>query len=311
MSSPSPASQRTAGFVYAFAAYLSWGVFPAFWKQLRHVAPTELIAHRVIWSFAFVALLLTGWRRWPDFLGTFRSGARMRALGLSTVLITGNWLLFIWAVNSGNVMQASLGYYINPLVNVLFARLMLGERLRRVQWLAVGLALVGVLNLAVALGQVPWVSLTLAVSFSLYGLVRKLAPVEPLTGLAVETCLATPFALAFLLAVVHPQQGRLLGANLHDSLFLVGSGVATALPLLWFALGAKRLRYSTLGIVQYVAPTGQLALAVLAYGEPFTLRHGVTFAFIWSAVLLYTVDSLRARPAPAALAPTATAPVAE
>ncbi len=311
MSNPTPAAQRTAGFVYAFAAYAAWGVFPAFWKQLRHVPSTEVIAHRVIWSFAFLVLLLTAWRRWPDFLGTFRSGARMRALGLSTVLISGNWLLFIWAVNSGNVMQASLGYYINPLVNVLFARALLGERLRPVQWVAVGLALVGVLNLAVGAGTVPWVSLTLAVSFSLYGLVRKLAPVEALTGLAVETGLATPFALLFLVLFVHPHQGHLVGANLHDTLFLVGSGVATALPLLWFALGAKRLRYSTLGIVQYVAPTGQLALAVLAYGEPFTSRHAVTFAFIWSAVLLYTVDSLRSRPAPVAQAPTATAPVAE
>ena len=308
MKQPSAPSHQTAGLLYAFAAYLSWGVFPAYWKQLRHVPATELIAHRVLWSCAFVVLLITLGKRWPEFLGTLRSGQRMRALGLSTVLISANWLLFIWAVNTGHVMQASLGYYINPLINVLLARLVLGERLRRVQAVAVVLALAGVLNLTLGAGEFPWVSLTLAMSFSVYGLVRKLAPVEPLTGLAVETSLAAPFALLFLLAYVTPQTGRFLGANLHDSLFMVGSGVATALPLWWFALGAKRLRYSTLGIVQYVAPTGQLLLAVLAYGEPFTSRHALTFAFIWSAVLLYTVDSLRQRP-PAAVAPAA--PVAE
>jgi chloramphenicol-sensitive protein RarD len=305
MKQGSTTSQQSAGLLYAFAAYLAWGVFPAYWKQLRHVPATELIAHRVLWSFAFVALLITLGKRWPEFLGTFRSGQRMRALGLSTVLISANWLLFIWAVNSGHVMQASLGYYINPLLNVLLARLVLGERLRPVQVVAVVLALAGVLNLTLGAGEFPWVSLTLALSFSIYGLVRKLAPVEPLTGLAVETSIAAPFALLFLLAFVKPQTGRLLGADLHDTLFMVGSGVATALPLLWFALGAKRLRYSTLGIVQYVAPTGQLLLAVLAYGEPFTSRHALTFALIWSAVLLYTVDSLRQRPAVAA------APVAE
>jgi chloramphenicol-sensitive protein RarD len=308
MKQRSATPQQTAGLLYAFAAYLAWGVFPAYWKQLRHVPATELIAHRVLWSFAFVALLLTVGKRWGEFLSTFRSGQRMRALGFSTVLISANWLLFIWAVNSGHVMQASLGYYINPLLNVLLARLVLGERLRGVQVVAVVLALAGVLNLAVGAGEFPWVSLTLAASFSVYGLVRKLAPVEPLTGLAVETSLAAPFALLFLLAYVRPHTGRLLGADLHDSLFMVGSGVATALPLLWFALGAKRLRYSTLGIVQYVAPTGQLLLAVLAYGEPFTSRHALTFALIWSAVLLYTVDSLRQRPA-VAVAPAA--PVAE
>jgi chloramphenicol-sensitive protein RarD len=311
MKQGSTTSQQSAGLLYAFAAYLAWGVFPAYWKQLRHVPATELIAHRVLWSFAFVALLITLGKRWPEFLGTFRSGQRMRALGLSTVLISANWLLFIWAVNSGHVMQASLGYYINPLLNVLLARLVLGERLRPVQVVAVVLALAGVLNLTLGAGELPWVSLTLALSFSIYGLVRKLAPVEPLTGLAVETSIAAPFALLFLLAFVRPQTGRLLGADLHDTLFMVGSGVATALPLLWFALGAKRLRYSTLGIVQYVAPTGQLLLAVLAYGEPFTSRHALTFALIWSAVLLYTVDSLRSRTAPVAQAPTATAAVAE
>ncbi len=295
MSSGTPAAERASGFMYAFAAYLAWGAFPLYWKQLAGVPPLVLVCHRVVWSFLFVALLLTATRRWPELLRVVRSPRTVGALLLTTLLISTNWLLFIWAINTGHVMQGSLGYYINPLANVLLGRVVLGERLRWPQVAAVALATVGVLNLAVGLGTVPWLALTLAGTFSLYGLVRKLAPVESLTGLAVETGLAAPLALGYLGVAVWGQGQPVLGANTHDTLFLVGSGVATALPLLWFALGARRLRYSTLGIIQYVAPTCQLALAVLVYGEAFTPRHAITFAFIWTAVLLYTVDGVWTR----------------
>jgi chloramphenicol-sensitive protein RarD len=261
----------------------------------------ELVAHRVLWSFLFVSGLLTVWRRWPEFLGVLRQRRVLAALLLSTCLISVNWCLYIWAINAGRVMEGSLGYYINPLVNVLLGRFLLGERLRWPQVGAVGLAAAGVLNLVVGLGQVPWVSLALAGTFSLYGLVRKLAPVESLTGLAVETGLATPVALG-LLAFFAVEQGQpMLGGTPRDTVLLVGSGLATALPLLWFAQAARRLRYSTLGIIQYLAPTCQLALAVLVYGEAFTSRHALTFACIWLAVLLYTFDGLwgRARALPA------------
>ncbi|HYO53934.1 EamA family transporter RarD [Archangium sp.] len=294
MSSDSPpAAARASGFAYAFAAYLAWGGFPLYWKQLAHVPPVVVVSHRVVWSFLFVAGLLTLWRRWSEFLGVLRNRKALAALLLTTLLISINWGLYIWAVNTGRVMEGSLGYYINPLVNVLLGRLFLGERLRWLQVGAVGLATLGVLNLVVGLGQVPWVALALAGSFSLYGLVRKLAPVESLTGLAVETGLAAPMALGVLLFGGWEQP--VLGSTPRDTLLLMGSGVATALPLLWFALGARRLRYSTLGIIQYVAPTLQLALAVLVYGEAFTSRHAVTFACIWMAVLLYTLDGLWAR----------------
>jgi chloramphenicol-sensitive protein RarD len=292
MSSGTPAAERASGFMYAFAAYLAWGAFPLYWKQLAGVPPLVLVCHRVVWSFLFVAALLTATRRWPELLRVVRSPRTVGALLLTTLLISTNWLLFIWAVNTGHVMQGSLGYYINPLANVLLGRVVLGERLRWAQVAAVGLATLGVLNLAVGLGTVPWLALTLAVTFSLYGLVRKMAPVESLTGLAVETGLAAPLAVGYLGVAVWGQGQPVLGTTAHDTLFLVGSGVATALPLLWFALGARRLRYSTLGIIQYVAPTGQLALAVLVYGEAFTVRHAVTFACIWTAVLLYTVDGV-------------------
>ena len=292
MSSGTPAAERASGFMYAFAAYLAWGAFPLYWKQLAGVPPLVLVCHRVVWSFLFVAALLTATRRWPELRRVLRSPRTVGALMLTTLLISTNWLLFIWAINTGHVMQGSLGYYINPLANVLLGRVVLGERLRWPQVGAVALATLGVLNLVVGLGTVPWLALTLAVTFSLYGLVRKMAPVESLTGLAVETGLAAPLALGYLGVAVWGQGQPVLGTTAHDTLFLLGSGVATALPLLWFALGARRLRYSTLGIIQYVAPTCQLALAVLVYGEAFTPRHAITFAFIWTAVLLYTVDGV-------------------
>jgi chloramphenicol-sensitive protein RarD len=293
MSSESPAATRASGFAYALAAYLAWGLFPIYWKQLTAVAPLELIAHRVVWSFLFMLGMLTAFKRWPEVKRALSQRKTLAALLLSTALISSNWFIFIWAVNTGHVLEASLGYYINPLLNVLLARLVLGERLRPLQLVAVGLATLGVAYLAVGLGVVPWVSLVLALTFAFYGLVRKLAPVEPLTGLAVETAFAAPIAVLYLLIVPLAQQGRWLPGTPRESLLLMCSGVATALPLLWFAMGAKRLRYSTLGIIQYLAPTCQLALAVLAYGEPFTSRHAVTFILIWTAVLLYAADGVR------------------
>lgn len=302
MSSESPAATRATGFAYALAAYLAWGLFPIYWKQLTGVPPLELIAHRVLWSFIFMLGMLTAFRRWPEVRRALSQRKTLAALLLSTALISSNWFLFIWAVNTGHVLEASLGYYINPLLNVVLARVVLGERLRPLQLVAVGLAAVGVLYLTVGLGGLPWVSLVLALTFGVYGLVRKVAPVEPLTGLAVETGFAAPVAVLYL-GLVPLAQGRWLPGTPRESLLLLCSGVATALPLLWFALGAKRLRYSTLGIIQYLAPTCQLALAVLVYGEPFTSRHAVTFLLIWMAVLLYAADSVRGSRTPSAAVP--------
>ncbi|NMO18425.1 EamA family transporter RarD [Pyxidicoccus fallax] len=302
MSSESAPAARGSGFAYALAAYAAWGLFPIYWKQLGHVPALTVISHRVVWSFLFVAGLLTVGRRWREVKAALGSRRTLGALLVSTALISSNWFLFIWAVNTGHVTQASLGYYINPLLNVVLARVILGERLRRPQLVAVVLAATGVVSLAVSRGELPWVSLLLAATFGVYGLVRKMAPVEPLTGLAVETGLAAPVALVLVaLAPAVPGATGGFGASMRDTLLLVGSGVATALPLLWFALGAKRLRYGTLGIIQYVAPTLQLALAVLVYGEPFTRPYAVAFACIWTAVLLYALDALwwsRPRPLP-------------
>jgi chloramphenicol-sensitive protein RarD len=243
-------------------------------------------------------------RRLPELATAFRTPSTRRALLASTTLISANWLLFIWAVNTGRVLEASLGYYVNPIVNVVLGRIFLRERLMRLQQLAVLLAVAGVVYLALGIGRLPWVSLVLAITFGLYGLVRKTAKLEALTGLAAETAIATPIALGYLL-VVAARGGPVLGPSARETWFLIASGVATALPLWWFAVAARRLRYSTLGILQYIAPTGHLLLAVLAYGEEFTRRHAIAFALIWSGVALYSVSALRAGMAAAPVAPEA------
>jgi len=287
-------SKVASGIAFSIGAYLTWGLFPLYWKQLAGLSPLVIVAHRVIWSFAFVALLLTLSGRWTEFMGALRDRRLFSRLLLSTALISCNWLLFIWAVNSGHITQGSLGYYINPLLNVLLATAVLGERLRSLQTVAIVLAAVGVLFLTVALGEFPWVALTLASSFAVYGLVRKVAPVGPLAGLGVETLLALPFALAYLGWAKIGGGTPLMGNSIAEALLLVGAGVFTALPLLWFAAGAKRLRYATMGVIQYIAPTCQLGVAVLVYGEPFTREHTITFTLIWLAVVLYAIDGFRA-----------------
>lgn len=290
------------GAAYAVAAYLSWGLFPLYWRQLEGHDALLILGHRILWSFAIVAVLLWVTRGWGQVWRAVADGRILGILFATTTLISCNWYLFIWAVNAGHITQASLGYYVNPLVNILLARIFLGERLSRLQAVAVALAAAGVGLFTWGLGVFPWISLILAATFGLYGLLRKVVPVGPLPGLAVETALATPFA-AWVLWMAPVGEGGWFGTGVVDSALLVGSGVVTALPLLWFAAGARRLRYSTMGILQYIAPTGQLLLAVGVYGEPFTSRHALTFAAIWAAVGLYLWDLLlRARRRPARIA---------
>ncbi len=293
--SAASASHR-AGVGYAVLAYGSWGFFPIFWKQLRGVGPFEVLSHRVIWSCVFVVLLLALQDKTGVVAAAVRDPRTRRVLGASTALIAVNWFLFIWAVGSGHILEASLGYYINPLVNVALGRIFLGERLTRPAQVAVALASFGVAVLAVGTGVMPWVSLVLAATFGLYGLCRKVAPVGPLVGLAVETLATAPIAIAGLAWLILDDQAvTTSGASTRTWLFFILSGPATALPLLAFAEGARRLRYTTLGIVQYLAPTLQFLCAVVLYGETFTRHHAVAFGFIWTAVAVYVADSLRRR----------------
>jgi chloramphenicol-sensitive protein RarD len=288
-----------AGLAYGLAAYLAWGFVPAYFKLLAHVSPLVVLCHRVVWSVLFLAVLIAVQRRGAEVWACARRRPVLLALLASTLFIAINWYVFIWAVSKGRVLQASLGYYINPLVNVMLGMVFLRERLR--PWQAAGLALAaaGVVGMASFQGQLPWVSLALAFSFGLYALVRKTAAVGPLVGLTIETTLLLPVALVVLagpklgwFAPVGATAGVVWDTRTYVLLAL--AGVVTAVPLLWFAAAARRLRLSTLGVLQYLSPTCQFLLAVFAYGETFRWWHGVSFGLIWGALAIYTVDSIRA-----------------
>lgn len=287
----SDARQTAAGVFYALLAYLSWGLMPIYWKAVGYVPPVQMIAHRVVWSVLVLVLIISVFRRWQALWATLRNPRHLALLLVTALLVSANWLVFVWSVQHDRVLESSLGYYINPLVNVVLSMVFLHERLRRWQWAAVTLALLGVLNMVVQLGMLPWVSLALAGTFSIYGLLRKIAPVDGLIGLTVETLLLLPLALGYLLLVSVQGEGAFLAGNGRLDMLIMLSGWVTALPLLWFANSARRLRYTTVGFFQYLAPTCQFLLAVLAYNEPFTSVHLITFVCIWLALLLYSVDS--------------------
>jgi chloramphenicol-sensitive protein RarD len=277
---------------YGAAAYGMWGLIPLYFKAVGPVAPPEVLAHRAAWSFLLLAVVVCLLGRWPELWAELSSPRLWGMLTLSTLCIGANWLLFIYAVQSRQVLQSSLGYFINPLVNVLLGVTLLGERLRPLQMLAIGLAVAGVLVLATLVGAVPWISLTLAFTFGLYGLMRKIMPVDGLVSLTVETALMTPLALAYLgylgaTDAATADNSRLLG-------LLALSGPVTTVPLLFFGGAARRLRLSTMGILQYLSPSLQFTLAVVVFGEPFSGVQLASFGLIWTAVAVYTADSLRA-----------------
>lgn len=272
-------------------AYSMWGVLALYWKLLDHVRPSEVLAHRVAWCFLFAVLILRSRSTLQPILRVLSDRKALRAVLVSTVLIGSNWFLFIWAVAERRVTEVSLGYYMNPILNVVLGALFLGERLEGPRRAAVALAALGVVAFTVGLGYLPWLSLVLAGTFGFYGLVRKTASAGPLEGLVIETMLLSPLAVAYVLWVPAEPGGALVTEDAFTRALLVFGGPVTAAPLLLFATAARRLRYSTLGMLQYIAPTLQLACAVLAFGEPFTPRHAVTFGFVWLGVGLYAWSS--------------------
>ncbi len=278
---------------FALAAFTAWGFIPLYFKAVAVVPPLEVLAHRVLWSLVLLLLIQLVRGRLGRVGAALRHGRTLAVLAVTTVLVAGNWLVFIWSVTNAHLLEASLGYFINPLVSVLLGFVFLRERLRPGQLLAVGLAMVGVLWLAVGTGTLPWVALFLAGSFGLYGLLRKLTRPDGVTGLAVETLLLAPVALGWL--VLSGRRGVLVFGQGDGTLtwLLVAAGVVTALPLVWFAEGARRLRLATLGFLQYVAPSLQFLLAVVAFGEPFSRDHAVSFGLIWTALAIYSVDTAR------------------
>jgi chloramphenicol-sensitive protein RarD len=282
----------TVGVVCAGGAYLAWGLLPLYFRALKPVPAPEILAHRVVWSTVFLAGVLTWLGGWGA-LRPSRLRGRLGVFAATTALLSTNWLLYIWAVNNGRVLEASLGYFITPLVNIALGLVVLRESLTTAQRAAVALAALAVLLRLVAAGDVPWISLVLAGSFGLYGLLRKRIGVEAVPALLVETLLMLPFALAWLgWSAAH---GTLVfaGGTSTTDLLLLGTGIVTAIPLLLFAQGIVRLRLTTVGLLQYIAPTGQFLLAVYVFGEAFTPAHALTFGLIWVALVVYTVDTLR------------------
>ncbi|EPJ85670.1 MULTISPECIES: EamA family transporter RarD [Pseudomonas] len=279
------------GYILGLSAYICWGLFPLYFKAIADVPSVEIIVNRVLWSALAGSLLLMVWKH-PGWWRELRENPRRLAvLALSGSLIAGNWLVYVWAVNNGRMVEASLGYYINPLVNVLLGMMVLGERLRRLQWLAVALAATGVAQQVWHFGSLPWVSLALALSFACYGLIRKKAPVAALPGLVVETWLLVPLAAGWLLLnpMAHTAQAEFWTTS--QALWLAAAGPITLVPLVCFNAAARHLPYTTLGFLQYIAPTLVLALAVLVYGEQLTSATLITFAFIWSGLAIYSVDA--------------------
>jgi len=284
--------QKSYGFAAALAAFFGWGLLPVYWKSLITVNPFEILCHRVVWSLVFIAVILTLRRGWGETFAPLKSRRDLLILTGSSLMIGGNWLLYIWAVNNDHVLDTSLGYYINPLVNVLLGFIFFRERLRPLQMVAIGLAVLGVINSLIAHGQLPWTSLALAVSFGLYGLLRKVASVESLPGLFLETMVLGPFALAYLLWLQAHGTSALFHQGFNVDLLLMGAGVVTASPLIGFAYGARRLQLTTVGLLQYLGPSIAFLLGVFVYKEPFNASHLLTFALIWSGLAVYTVESI-------------------
>lgn len=289
---PSSSQVRT-GMLYAVAAYGLWGLVPLYFKSLE-CQPKEIVAHRVLWSALLLGILLTVFRRWPDFVKAIRSRRTLLMLFASAYLVAANWYIYIYATTNGQITQASLGYFILPLVNVVAGILLFGERLRRAQAIALLIAASGVLYLAISQGGLPWIGLTLAVSFAFYGIVRKVVPVDGVVGLSVETVLLAPTAIVLL--VIWEREGAMSFAhgNRQQDLLIALSGIVTTTPLICFAQAVRQVSLVTIGVVQYMSPTLQLIMGVVWFGEKFVGYHQISFGLIWFGLAIYVVDGVRA-----------------
>lgn len=286
------AQQTRQGIFFALGAYFIWGIAPAYFKLLQQVSPGEIMTHRVIWSFFFMLLLVSLSRHWGKVKNTLQQPKKVLLLAASATVICANWLIFIWAVNNHHMLEASLGYFINPLLNVLVGMVFLKERFRRLQWLAVALAACGVLVQLWRFGSVPIIALGLAVTFSLYGLIRKKINVDAQTGMLIETSWLLPVAAIYLFGVAESSTSHLTQNPLSLNLLLISAGIITTIPLMLFAAACNRLRLSTVGFFQYLGPTLMFLLAVAFYGEQMTPDKAITFSFIWAALALFIVDAV-------------------
>ena len=285
-------SEKTKGFIYGLLAFVTWGFLPLYWKMLSHIPVSETLAHRVLWSFILVTGIILGLKKLDSLKQYLLDKQKLMIIAICSLLISINWFIFIWAVNSNQVIEASMGYYILPLVSVFLGVAFLKEKITLWQCLAVGMALIGILIITVEYGRVPWIALVLAVTFGLYGLAKKLLKVEPLLGLALETAIITPIAIGVIIFKQLQGTGILsLGeGSLTIILLLIGAGVATAMPLLWFAESAKRIELSTIGFMEYIAPTITLLLGIFVFQEEFTKIHFISFSCIWIAIAIYSIS---------------------
>ena len=285
------------GIFFGLAAYVLWGILPVYWKALEIVSPFEILSSRFMWSCVFVFLLIIFQKKWPLFakevkqvFSNVKTGAAMVAAGIT---ISFNWGTFIWAVNNGHIVETSMGYYINPLVSILFAVVFLRERLDKMQLAAITCAFIGVASMVYSFGKIPWVSLTLAFTFALYGLLKKILPVSALTSIMLETLLITPLALVYEYSLWQQGVSFYASGNLQVIMMLTGAGVVTAIPLLLFTAGARLLPLKIIGFLQYISPTLTLLIGVFVYNEAFTASHLRAFGWIWAALLLFIVSQLR------------------
>lgn len=285
------------GIFFGIAAYVLWGILPVYWKALELVSPFEILSSRFMWSCVFVLLLIIFQKKWPLFtkevkqvFSNVKTGAAMVAAGIT---ISFNWGTFIWAVNNGHIVETSMGYYINPLVSILFAVVFLRERLDKMQLAAITCAFIGVASMVYSFGKIPWVSLTLAFTFALYGLLKKILPVSALTSIMLETLLITPLALVYEYSLWQQGVSFYASGDLQVIMMLTGAGVVTAIPLLLFTAGARLLPLKIIGFLQYISPTLTLLIGVFVCNEAFTASHLLAFGWIWAALLLFIVSQLR------------------
>ena len=302
------------GFWSGVAAYTIWGLVPLYWKLLKHVPAIQVLGHRIVWSLVvlvvLVAVLRRGGRRPRDGRTALASVSR-RVVGLYAIaaaLIAVNWFLYIYAVNAGFIVETSLGYYITPLVNVLFGVLFFHERMRPAQWVSIALATTGVVQLTFAYGALPWIAFGLAASFGSYGLAKKKAPLDPVEGLTLETAILAPVAILYLVLLHRTGEGAFLRTGATSDALMIGGGVVTTVPLLLFAAAVRTVPLSVIGILQYIGPTLQFLLGVFVYEEPFSHSQLIGFSIVWAALAVYAGDSLRARRLGSSLTPTVDEP---
>ena len=279
------------GILNGIAAYALWGFFPIYWKLLQQVSALQVIGHRIAWSFILLIAFILLTKQWKDFRSASLTSKTLGIYAVAGVLLTINWLVYVWGVNTGFIVETSLGYFINPLLSVLLGVIFLRERLRSAQWIPVGLAAAGVIYLALAYGRLPWIALTLAFTFGFYGFVKKLAPLGSLYGLTLETGIVFPIALIYLAVVEFTGVGVLLHDGALIDLLLIGAGVVTTIPLLMFASAAKQIPLTVVGILQYIAPTLQFLIGVFIYREPFDQSRLVGFGLVWLALIIFWVES--------------------